>query len=181
MPLTLQNIESELSYAYLHSVACAAGMSCKQGDRHDDGEGVDAEINYRGATTHEYITHVQLNIQLKTTIKPVGNYEEFFTYYLHGAKRYEKLRVKNSPIYKLLVVLFLPTEINDWLLCTEEQLILKNAAYWVNLYGADVCTNDSGVTVYLPKMNLLTPDELKKIVDLAANNNLPPYKIPANA
>lgn len=41
-----QNIESELSYAYLHAVAAKAGMSCKQGDRHDDGAGVDAEVNY---------------------------------------------------------------------------------------------------------------------------------------
>jgi len=69
--MTSQNIESELSYAYLHAICGKAGLSCKQGDRHDDGAGVDAEITYRGELPHPYITEVQLNIQLKaTTIQP---------------------------------------------------------------------------------------------------------------
>ena len=65
--MTNQNIESELSYAYLHAVCSKAGLSCKQGDRHDDGAGVDAEIIYRGELNHPYLKEIQLNIQLKAT------------------------------------------------------------------------------------------------------------------
>ena len=53
--MTIQNIESELSYAYLHAICSKAGLSCKQGDRHDDGAGVDAEVIYRGELNHPYI------------------------------------------------------------------------------------------------------------------------------
>ena len=42
MSLSMQNTEAELSYAYLYAIAGKAGMSCKAGDRHDDGHGVDA-------------------------------------------------------------------------------------------------------------------------------------------
>jgi len=51
--MTTQNIESELSYAYLHAVCSKAGLSCKYGDRHDDGAGIDAEIIYRGELKHD--------------------------------------------------------------------------------------------------------------------------------
>lgn len=43
-PLTPENIESELSYAYLHAVAARAGVGCKVSNRHDDNAGVDAEL-----------------------------------------------------------------------------------------------------------------------------------------
>jgi len=57
--MTIQNIESELSYSYLHAVCSKAGLSCMQGDRHDDGAGVDAEIIYRGKLKYPYLTEVQ--------------------------------------------------------------------------------------------------------------------------
>ena len=45
MPLlSNNNITAELSYAYLHAIAAKAGMSCKAGDRHDDGAGVDLSL-----------------------------------------------------------------------------------------------------------------------------------------
>lgn len=39
-PLTSENIESELSYAYLHAVASHAGASCEATGRHEDNCGV---------------------------------------------------------------------------------------------------------------------------------------------
>lgn len=176
--MIVQDIESELSYAYLHAVAAKAGMSCKQGNRHDDGAGVDAEINYRGMTSHSYKRHIQLNIQLKATLKDAGSLPDYFSYYLQGAKRYEKLRVDDSDIYKILVVLFLPNDPNSWLDCTPNELILKKAAHWVCLYGAPASSNPTGQTVYLPKVNLLTPDSLKDLVELAVNRKVPQYKLP---
>lgn len=170
-----QYIEAELSYAYLHAVAAKAGISCKPGDRHDDGEGVDAELNFRGISSHPYLKHVQINVQLKGTIKEAGKHSEYWSYFIKGKNRFEKLRTNDSVIYKILIVLFMPSDPSNWISCTPDELILKKAAYWVNLYGADPCTNDSGQTVYIPKKNLITPDELLSLADSAANKNIPPY------
>lgn len=176
--MIVQDIESELSYAYLHAVAAKAGMSCKQGDRHDDGAGVDAEINYRGMTSHPYKRHVQLNIQLKATIKSVGTDPDYLSYFVQGEKRFEKLRTDDSDIYKILVVLFLPSDPSSWLSCTPDELILKKAAYWVCLYGASASSNPTGQTVYVPKVNLLTPGSLIDLIELAVNKKVTPYKTP---
>ena len=174
--MTNQNIESELSYAYLHAVCSKAGLSCKQTDRHDDAVGVDAEIIYRGELKDTYLTEIQLNIQLKaTTTQPVVS-ERGFSYFLQGTKRYDKLRTDNSAIYKILVVLFLPENSDDWLNCSEEELVMKRAAYWVNLYGAPEVDTTSGTTIYIPTSNMLTPEALVNLVNLAAHKKIPVYK-----
>ena len=178
--LTSQNVESELSYAYLHAIAAKAGMSCKFTDRHDDGHGVDAEINYRGITSHPYLTHVQLNIQLKATTASTGADPDFASYFFNGILRYNKLRKNDSPIYKILAVLFLPSEPSAWLTCTTDELILKKSAYWTCLYGADESKNDSGQTIYLPKNQLLTPEELIRLANLAVHSTVPSYQRPLN-
>ena len=178
--LTNQNIESELSYAYLHAIAAKAGMSCKFTDRHDDGHGVDAEVNYRGITSHPYLTHVQLNIQLKATTASPGTNPDFASYYFNGISRYNKLRKNDSMIYKILAVLYLPPDIGSWLTCTADELILKKSAYWTCLYGAEESNNDTGQTIYLPKNQLLTPEELHRLANLAVNTIVPSYQRPSN-
>jgi len=175
--MTVQNIESELSYAYLHAVCGKVGISCKPGDRHDDGAGVDAEIVYRGKLDHPFITDIQLNIQLKATrTQPVVT-EKGFSYFLQGIERYDKLRTNDSSIYKILIVLFLPENEDDWLNCSEEELVMKKAAYWVNLYGAPAVNTTSGTTIYIPTSNILTPEALIHLVNLAVNKNIPKYTI----
>lgn len=178
MSLSFQNKEAELSYAYLHAIAGKAGMSCKIGDRHDDGHGVDAEVNFRGITTHPYITQVQLNVQLKATVASPGNNPDYASYYFDGVSRYDKLRTEDSCIYKILLVLFLPSDPTSWLTCTSDELILKRAAYWTCLYGAEATKNDTGQTIYLPKSQLMTPEELVRLANLAVNKTVPKYQRP---
>ncbi|KAA2241792.1 DUF4365 domain-containing protein [Chitinophaga agrisoli] len=178
MSLTLQNVESELSYAFLHAIAGKAGMSCKMGDRHDDAHGIDAEISFWGVTEHPYIKHVQLNIQLKATIGDPGTQPDYVSYFFQGTRRYDKLRTDDSMCYKILVVLFLPPDPSSWLNCSKDELVLKNCAYWVNLYGAERTNNEHGQTIYLPRNHLLTPTELVRLANLAVNKNIPGYKRP---
>lgn len=178
MSLSFQNKEAELSYAYLHAVSAKAGMSCKIGDRHDDGHGVDAEVNFRGITSHPYITQVQLNVQLKATTAPSGRNLNYATYYFKELSGYDKLRAEDSFIYKILVVLFLPRDTELWLTCTSDELILKKAAYWTCLYGAEASDNDTGQTIYIPRSQLLTPEELIRLANLAVSKAVPKYQRP---
>lgn len=172
------DIESELSYAYLHAVAAKAGMSCSVAGRHQDNNGCDATLNYFGKTEHPYFTDVQLNIQLKATIKESGSYPDHHSYFIQGASRYEKLRAKSGRVDNFLVVLFLPSDPESWLRCDPERLILMKSAYWVNLYGAESSSNATGQTVYLPKSNLLTPESLIQLVNWSVTDTIPAYTKP---
>lgn len=178
MPLPSNEIESELSYAYLHAVASSAGMNCKTENRHGDNYAVDALVDYFAPIPDTYITDVSLRIQLKATTNKGTESETHISYFFRGIDQYDKLRTNKGEPHRILVVLHLPDKNADWLTCTTKQLIIKYSAYWVCLYGATKSTNDTGTTIYLPKKNLLTPESLIKLCQEIGKGNIPSYQIP---
>jgi Domain of unknown function (DUF4365) len=178
MPLQTNDIESELSYAYLHAVASKAGLICKVGNRHDDNYGADALIEYFDEIPNYWRRAVSVKVQLKATINRGAETDTHISYSFRGIKQYDNLRTNVGEPYRILVVLFLPKEPIEWLRVSQDELLLKQAAYWVCLYGADKTENDTGVTIYMPKANLLTPESLIKLCQEMGRDNLPSYTAP---
>lgn len=163
-PLSSNDIEAELSYAYLHAVAARAGVGCKIGSRHDDNAGVDAELTAWGPFQDGgYLTEIDIKIQLKATITaPTTLYPGHYGYSLSGVKRYDALRELTSTP-RLLVVLFLPADAADWLTLDEEGLILRRCAWWMSLRGAPQATSQTRQTLYLPTAQRFDPEGLQRL------------------
>ena len=163
--LSEQNIESELSYAYLHAVASRGGFSCTYSHRHLDNAGVDAIIHEDGRklSAASELTSFEVHVQLKATYQTPTEVDGYFSFSLK-VKHYNKLRSTrvNSP--RILVVLYLPTDQEDWLSHTEDCLVAKRCAYWVSLKGAPASENDDSQTVYIPKGQLLSTGSLNDLM-----------------
>jgi hypothetical protein len=154
--LTQQNIESELSYAYLHAVASRAGVICESTGRNSDEAGVDAVLRVKGRLAADSVfTQFTVDLQLKaTSVEPIKN-EDRYSYSLR-LKNYNELRSTSAAIQQLLVVFYLPKDASEWLLHSEDALISKKCAYWVSLQGAPESTNNTHQTVYIPSQNVLS-------------------------
>lgn len=162
--LSLLDVESELSYAYLHAVAASAGMSCKEGNRHEDNRGVDATVRAWGPFPGGgRITDLMLDIQLKATWQQPIETDTHISYDLRGIHRYEQLRKPTVTPHRFLVVLFLPAQNSEWLIHSVDQLVLRRCAYWVSLRNAPATTNSTAVTVHLPKNQHFGPDALRNL------------------
>jgi hypothetical protein len=175
-PLSTNNIESELSYAYLHAVAAKAAVGCKPGNRHDDNSGIDAELTGWGPFPDGgYRNEVDIKVQLKaTTLTPVDN-ANTWSYALNGIDRYNDLRCDAVSTPRILVVLFLPHDPKDWLHLDENALLLRKCAYWVSLRGAKPSSNTTAQTVYIPKSQRFDPDGLTALMSLLSRNKVPQY------
>jgi hypothetical protein len=177
--LASTDIESELSYAYLHAVAAHAGMECVIKSRHSDNNGVDAAINaWPTPAGDDALSEVSINIQLKATIDEPADNGTHLSYFLKGVSRYNDLRERTIQIPRILVVLFLPKNAEEWLNHTPEQLTLKRCAYWLSLREAPPTGNDSGVTVKIAKTQMFTPKALADLVDRVSRGDFPVYSIP---
>lgn len=177
-PLTSQNIESELSYAYIHAVAACAGVGCKIGSRHDDNAGVDAELTGWGPFEGGgYIQEVDIKVQLKATIKPrkLTPQAQGYVYSFSGIPQYDDLRTEAVSIPRILVVLFLPADQSQWLTHAEDALTLRNCAYWVSLRGADASQNQTSQTVHLPRQQCFDPLGLRALMSRLSRNDVPIY------
>ena len=179
-PLSSENIESELSYAYLHAVASHAGMSCVSATRHEDNNGIDATLTAWGPFKGGgYLTEVSMKIQLKATVTEPYDDGENLSYFLNGVNRYNDLRSETLSTARLLVVLFLPSDVSQWLEHSDEQLSLRKCAYWVSLRGAPETNNESGATVKIPKKQVFNAETLTGLaVQLSNPKTIPTYCAP---
>lgn len=176
-PLSPENIESELSYAYIHAVAAHAGVACKVAGRHDDNAGVDAELTAWGPfPSGGYRQEVDVKVQLKATVRVPAVVGDSLSYSLAGIARYNDLRVETVSTPRILVVLFLPTEQGEWLAHTDDALSLRKCAYWVSLRGAPPSENQTAQTIYLPRSQRFDPSGLKTLVDQISQQNIPAYE-----
>jgi hypothetical protein len=173
------DVEAQLSYAYLHAVASAAGFNCRVGNQIEDAEGIDAVITAYFEPAINYRTQITINVQLKATIQTPANDGAFLSYFIQGVRRYDKLRADHKEPIRLIIVLFLPREREAWLTAAPEQLILQKAAYWASLRHAPPTANDTGCTVKIPVSQILTPASLIDLVqNLAAGTQIPEYLVP---
>lgn len=163
--LTLQNIESELSYAYLHALASRAGFECTYSGRHHDSAGIDAVVREDGRrlANDSVLTSFEVHIQLKATFQPPVEQDGKYSFSL-DVQQYNKLRHARVQSPRLLVVMYLPANVDEWLRHTEDGMMSKRCAYWVSLRNASDSVNSTTQTVYLPRRQFLSADSLTELM-----------------
>jgi hypothetical protein len=176
--LSPPNIESELSYAYLHAVASQAGMCCREATRHEDNNGIDAQLTaWLPFVDESTLREVDMKVQLKATIAEPAGDGLHFDYRLQGLNRYNDLRTEAVTVPRILVVLFLPREAADWVGHTPDELVLRRCAYWQSLRGApDIST--ASTVVKLPKSQHFSPEGLRQLAGRFSRRDFPRYVLP---
>ncbi len=176
-PLSEQNVESELSYAYLHAIAAHAQAGCEITGRHEDNAGVDARLVGWGPFPNGgYRQEVDIKVQLKATTKQPTVVGNCFSYSFSGIKRYDNLRTAAISTPRILVVLFLPTNKAEWLTHTDDALSLHRCAYWVSLRDAPPSENKTAQTIYIPKNQRFDVAGLVDLMSRISRNDIPVYE-----
>ena len=161
-PFLSENHQKEaLSYAYLFALASECGYSCQRGPQ-PDADSIDATIRAKGEM------RAQIDVQLKATAVPVVRGGTLR--YRLKRKNYNDLCTKRStPL--VLVVFELPEIRYNWVSWSQEELVLRRRAWWRVLEGATPIESET-TTVALPDTQLLSPDELRGIMNRAARGEL---------
>ncbi len=175
MPLSDNDIKSELSYAYLHAVVSRCGCACEVSGHHSDGMGVDVRVHHKGQMIPGTLTRFTVDVQLKATSEPPGIQNNRISFWLR-AKNYNELRDPDVPNPQVLVVLFLPPDPGEWLTWTAESLITRRCAYWLSLHEAPT-GSQSGQTVYIPGTNVFSVEEFRILLSRFARKERIPYVV----
>jgi hypothetical protein len=176
MLLTENNIKAELSYAYLHAIASRAGCEAVVTGRHRDSVGVDAVISAVERFAPDSIYYnFSIDVQLKATSKePILDERGCYSYSLR-LDHYDKLRDTGRQAALILVVLFLPSDPEHWLVHSADCLVARRCAYWVGLRGAPESLNRDSQTVYLPLVNHLSVEGLRSVMTRASRGDTIDY------
>jgi hypothetical protein len=174
----MNQMEAELSYAYLHAVASRAGFACEIAGRQSDRAGIDARVHVKERLApNASFTDFSIEIQLKATSRSPTLQREHYSYWLKS-DHYDKLRNPGVWNLRLLVVLFLPEDQAGWLIHDEDGMVTRRCAYWVSLRGAGASENATGQTVYIPRTNLFSHDGLRALATKFACQEALAYVVP---
>ena len=144
-----------LSLVYARAVAARAGYVTSVPD--PDRDGVDLRIQAGGAM------RPAIELQMKATGN-LGAPKDGRRSYPLKRRNYDLLR-DETQTPRLLVVLDLPKDEEMWMTLTNDNLILRRRAYWLNLRGWDETANQTSVTVHLPLANLFNVGALRELME----------------
>ena len=153
--LSTYDQEERLSVAYVLAVAARAGYTTAERDL--DRDGIDLSIQAGGAM------RPALDLQLKATIN-LGNPRDGVFHFPLPVRNHNLLAIPTQTP-RLLVVLALPRDEDQWMTVTHDELILRRCAYWANLADRDETNNAESVTVPIPENHLFDVPALQALME----------------
>ena len=154
--------KQQLSVAYLHAVASAAGFACET--RQVDNDSVDRTILARGwLHDKSLVRSPRIDVQLKSIAKESLKAGQNSFWFRLSKKNYNDLRSRVM-VPRLLVVLLLPREPGQWVEQNDERMLSRYAAYYASLFGLPEAVHQGKVPVELMRENLLTAENLRRLM-----------------
>lgn len=168
MSLDPNMCKERLSDAYLQAVVTTARMSMTKPSV--DNDSVDWTIAMKGGMGK--YSSPRLEVQLKCTSDAVDNNSDEIKYPLK-LKNYQELRAEDLYVPRILVVVFVPDDIDRWVEQTEETLLVRHCGYWLSLRGMPESSNSTSVTVSIPRTQIFTAVALKEMMLRIGNGEMP--------
>jgi len=158
--------KQQLSIAYLHAVASAAGFACQATEV--DNDSIDRTIVARG-WLHEKarFRSPKIDVQLKSLGRHALRQDESSFPFRLLRKNYDELR-HPAQVPRLLIVLLLPREPEQWVEQDDERMVMRYTAYYLSLAGMGDAPQRSKVPVELPRTNLLSVAALRRMMEQAS-------------
>ncbi|HHQ4688831.1 DUF4365 domain-containing protein [Aeromonas veronii] len=155
-----------LSRAYVSAIAAQVGFRSAIPDVDDDS--VDLILKGRGFPSG--IRNPQLEVQLKCTERNTGC-TEYFSYQL-STKNYNDLRADNLLCPRYLFILVVPKDTTTWLDHAIDHMKVKHCCYWYSLSNLAPTSNDTSVTIKIPRSNILTASSMLSLMELASQRGI---------
>ena len=153
--MTEADQKEALSRVYAHAIAARAGYLTANYDL--DRDGIDLRIQAGDGM------RPALEFQLKATVNLTGP-DEGYVHFPLKRRNYDLLRIATQTP-RLLLVLDLPREKERWLTITEDELVMRRRAYWLNMKGYMETDNLSSVMVRIPKNNVFDVENLHSLME----------------
>jgi hypothetical protein len=161
--LTNQHIAESLSRAYVRAIAGRAGLNLAVREYDYGVDGSFDEVVVRQNRRVE--SGFSLSFQLKASTQWQLNDDQVV--YDLEVKTYNDLILRRSMRTAtpcILILLALPSDSMQWLICEETQLRLQGTCYWEYLSGS-LSENRQSVRIRIPRSQRLNPESLLTLIE----------------
>lgn len=149
--------KEQFSLAYVRAVVALAG--CDVTVYNVDVNGCDIGIHATDDNLHPRLPKV--DVQMKCTAREVMD-DNALIFDL-DVPTYRKLRL-DVTVPRILVVVLVPRDPVNWILQTEEEMVVRHCAYWRSLYDLTDTRNEEAQRVRLPRTQIFNVEALQGIL-----------------
>lgn len=160
--MTEETIKERLGEAYARAIAAYAGIKCNRDEEDYGFDGTFKHVTFDAESKRYRDSGYAIDYQLKSTVN--AELRAGKVIYDLEVKNYNDLIVENVGTPRILIVFKLPTNKAEWLLVNQDNLILRNCAWWCSLKGQNKTTNTSKVRIEIPEDQILTPNTLQVLM-----------------
>lgn len=157
--------KEQFSRAYVQAVAAVAG--CSWAVNSVDNDSIDFTLSYKGKPNGYQSRSPKLDLQLKCSEVPIVPKKDFS--FELPVKNYNELVDKDFNTPRILVVVLVPKQSDDWLTDSDGEVTLRHMGYWASLRGQPKSANTSSVSVQIPINQRFTPAALRTIMSQVGN------------
>ena len=148
----------QFSLAYIRAVAAQAGY--RIGVAEPDWDSMD------GVLISDTGRRPRIEFQAKATGRDIFTRDGNLSFPL-DVGNYNNLRVPTPIIPRILIVVLVPSDIDDWLSQSESELCLRRCAYWTSLEGYQAVPNSSTVNITIPANRIFNREQLDSMMESA--------------
>jgi hypothetical protein len=159
----LNQQKQQFSIAFVRAVAAVSGYNVYR--QEVDDESVDLGIAATGlnGTTR----NPRLELQLKCSETILLDDQDFA--FRLKLKNYNDLRDSEVHVPKLLVVVHVPSAVDEWIVQDESSLALRRCGYWHSLAGLPPTDNESGCTLRVSRARRFDVSALRHLMTQIAH------------
>jgi Domain of unknown function (DUF4365) len=157
------DLQSQFSLAYVQAVSSVAGFFVQNADRGFDKDGIDMTVLKRGDMGQ--MTSTRLDLQVKSY---TGEAQGDPWLYDLDVKSYRELSAIDYQVPRVLVVVRVPSNVQDWTAHSEEQLVLRRCGYWHSLRGAAPTSNTATTRIPISRAHLFDAAGLTSLMQRVA-------------
>lgn len=153
--------QEQFSFAYITAIASKVRIQVEL--RRLDDDGID------GILISDQGTAPRIEFQAKS-IGPSTEQLHQISYPLKVEHYSQLIRKTTAP--RILIVMIVPQDPENWLSQDTEQLVTKRCAYWEVLRGRPPTYNHSQINIRIPKSQVFSPEDLTALIQWADEGNL---------
>ena len=93
-------------------------------------------------------------------------------HYALSIKNYNDLRHEDYLVPRILVVVVVPADLDEWIELSDHETKLRRCGYWASLRGMGQTMNTESVTVTVPMSQQLSVESLTRIMRRISSSGL---------
>lgn len=160
MALPVETTKEALGQAYVHAVVAKAGYNIASSEKDFGLDGTIKDIAVRNGRYHE--TGFGIEYQLKSSCNVTFEGDQI-VYDLEG-KNYNDLATWEGTNPGILILFVMPKAEEEWLICSQVKMEIRQCAWWCCLEGQPPTDNGSTKRIRVPQSQVFSPEALETLM-----------------